>query len=337
MKALVIRICKQMKNDRRSLAMMFVIPLVIITFLYFLLGDECANIDVALLNATDQVTDVFEDADDCTVVDCSDSAKPKELLKDKKADVVVDFSDNTKIYLLESNSTYLSKVKSIINDVQTDVFSQGTMETEYVYGNDLDTTFEKLSYVLLGVICFFLVFLIAGISFVRERTMGTLERFMLTPIKRAQVVLGYTIGFGIFGAIQSVIILLFVHYVLGITFQGSIFYAILIMILLAFSAVSMGAFVSIFANSEFQVIQFIPIVIIPQIFYSGLLSLNGLPFHLDKLAYIMPIYYGCTGLKKVLINGQGIADIGVYIGLLVAFIFVFFILNIISLKKYRAV
>ena len=101
--------------------------------------------------------------------------------------------------------------------------------------------------------------------------------------------------------------------------------------------VSTRAFVSIFANSEFQVIQFIPIVIIPQIFYSGLLSLNGLPFNLDKLEYVMPVYYGCTALKKVLINGQGFADIGIYIALLIAFIFVFFALNVISLKKYRAI
>lgn len=334
---LVIRICKQMKNDRRSLGMMFVIPLVIITFLYFLLGNESANINVSLIGANDKITEAFEEAEDITVVECSDSDSVEQLLKDGKTDAIVDFTDGVKIDLLENNSTYLSKVQSAIKDVQEEVLHQGTMKTEYVYGNNLDTTFEKLSYVLIGVICFFLVFLISGVSFVRERTMGTLERFMLTPIKRAQVVLGYTIGFGIFGTVQSIITLLFVHYVLGISYAGSIFLGVLIMVLLAFSAVSIGAFVSIFANSEFQVIQFIPIVIIPQIFYSGLLSLNGLPLHLDKLEYVMPVYYGCTALKKVLINGQGFADIGNYIALLIAFIFVFFILNVISLKKYRAV
>lgn len=336
MRGLVKRICKQMRNDRRSLAMIFVIPLVIITFLYFLLGENYVEINVAVLGSNDKIEEVIKDSDDCKLVKVKDDKKAKDILKDGDADAVIDIEDNMKIYMLESNAAYMGKVKGLLNDIQEDVMHQEPMETEYVYGDKLETQFEQLSYVLLGVICFFLVFLIAGISFVRERTMGTLERFMLTPIGKIKVVLGYTIGFGIFGMIQSVIILLFVHYVLGVAFEGSVLYAVIIMILLAFTAVSIGEFVSIFANNEFQVIQFIPIIIIPQIFYSGLLSLDGMPYHLDKLSYIMPIYFGCTGLKKVLINGQGFVEIVPYIGILLAFIVVFSILNILSLKKYRA-
>lgn len=335
MRGLIIRICKQMKNDKRSLAMMFIIPLVIITFLYFLLGEGSVDMQVYLSGANESISDIFSKS--CTLIEAEDDQTVEDILKGGKADVCIEFNaDNTIVYFLEDNSTYRSEINEIMQEVQTEVLNQKLIVTEYVYGKELKTTFEKLIYVLLGVISFFLVFLLAGVSFVRERTVGTLERLMLTPVKRSKVVLGYTFGFGIFGGLQSIVILLFVHYILGITFQGSVFYAMLIMILLAFSAVSIGAFVSIFASSEFQVVQFVPIVIIPQIFYSGLLPLDTLPFNLDKLAYIMPIYYGCSGLKKILINGEAFDSIVLCICMLVIQLFVFYIVNLLSLKKYRA-
>lgn len=158
---------------------------------------------------------------------------------------------------------------------------------------------------------------------------------MLTPIKRSAVVTGYTLGFGIFAALQSVIIVLFTKYVLKMEFVGSVALVILIMILLAFTAVSLGALVSIFANSEFQVVQFIPVIIVPQIFFSGLIPVDTLPYGLSKLAYIMPVYYGCTALKNVLIRGFGIEKIWGYILMLSLFIVILFIFNTLALKKYR--
>ncbi|MDF2566932.1 MAG: transport system permease protein, partial [Oscillospiraceae bacterium] len=200
-----------------------------------------------------------------------------------------------------------------------------------------DTMFNSLGYVLLGILSFFFVFIISGISFVRERSSGTLERLMLTPISRLSVVAGYTVGFGIFAAIQSILIILYTKYALGITFEGPLLLAILIMILLAFTAVSMGALVSIFANSEFQVMQFIPVIIIPQMFFSGLIPIDTLPFGLGKLAYIMPVYYGCTALENVMIKGFGIEQIWQYLLILLAFILVLFIINTLALKKYRKI
>ncbi len=336
MKTIIEKICKQMKNDRRSLAMIFVIPLVIITFLYFLLGENNAEVSVTLVGASEDVVEFYKNEDKISSVECLDDIDEEEYLTEGKTDAIINFETN-EVYLLENNSVYFQIVEESITHLYKEILKTPPMKIQYIYGNDLSTNFEKLSYVLLGIICFFLVFLIAGISFVRERTGGTLERFMLTPVKRSTVVTGYTIGFGIFGMMQAIIILLFVRYVLGVEFKGNVILAMLIMILLAFSAVSIGEFVSIFANSEFQLIQFIPLIIIPQIFFSGILSIDGLPNHLDKLAYIMPIYYGCTGLKKVLIDGLGFAAILPYLAALFLFVLVFYILNVLFLRKYRAV
>jgi ABC-2 type transport system permease protein len=90
---------------------------------------------------------------------------------------------------------------------------------------------------------------------------------LMTPISRVDVIGGYTIGYGILAALQSVVIILYSAYVLSIHIEGSVGLSILVMILMAFSAVSIGALVSIFANNELQLVQFIPVVVIPQIFF----------------------------------------------------------------------
>jgi ABC-2 type transport system permease protein len=92
---------------------------------------------------------------------------------------------------------------------------------------------------------------------------------------------------------------------------------------------------SIFANSEFQVLQFIPIVLVPQIFFSGLIPLDTIPYELGNICYITPIYYGCTAIKRVVIEGGGLGTMWSYILALLAYTAALCAINTIALKKYR--
>jgi ABC-2 type transport system permease protein len=130
-------------------------------------------------------------------------------------------------------------------------------------------------------------------------------------------------------------VVLFGIYVLGLHSEGNVLLVILVMLLLAIAAVSFGELISIFANSEFQVVQMIPIAIIPQIFFSGLIPLDTIPYNLGYLCYIMPIYYGCAAIKEVMIVGEGFGAIYPFILALLAYIIVLSALNTIALKKYR--
>ncbi len=208
-------------------------------------------------------------------------------------------------------------------------------EIAFLHGSDEDTAFDRYGYMLMGLLSFFFVFLISGIAFVRERTSGTLERLMLTPIKRWQIAAGYTVGMGIFSSIQSIIIVLFVRYALNFEFAGSVLIVMLIMLILALTATSTGALISVFANNEFQVIQFIPLVIVPQAFLSGLIPREGLPGPLAYLAYIMPVYYGNEALKHVIVRGESIGQIYFYIIALFTIAVVLFAANTLILKRYR--
>jgi ABC-2 type transport system permease protein len=157
----------------------------------------------------------------------------------------------------------------------------------------------------------------------------------MTPVTRRAVVGGYTLGYGLFAAVQAVILVLFSVYVLGASCHGSMAWVVLTMLMLAVAAVLFGELISIFANTEFQVVQLIPIAIIPQIFFSGLIPLDTIPYNLGYLGYVMPVFYGCTAIQEVMRLGSGLSTIWPYLLALLGYIAVLTVLNTLALKKYR--
>jgi len=259
-------------------------------------------------------------------------------VKDKKIDAFLYTQGGRTTLLFESNDAVKTGVvQKALQSAMKELSPSDTVETSFLYGSSDASMFDSLGYVMLGIISFFLIFIIAGISFVRERTNQTMERLMMTPVKRWQVVLGYTLGFGFFAVLQSILLLAYVKWVLHMTIAGSVLSAGLVMILLSLSAVCIGAFFSIFSNNEFQIMQFIPVVVIPQIFFSGLISLDTLPYHLGVVSKIMPVFYACDALKTITIRGEGLSAVLPDIWALLIFIGLFFVMNIMALKKYRRI
>ena len=330
MGAIIIRILGQFRNDKRSLMLLLGAPVLMLTMLYFILGDSSYESKVAIFQLPETVSSVLEDK--FKVIELSDMPDKKEYLEDKKADVIVwTDKEGIHLYMLEKSSLN-AKVLRVLQNMNTKNF-----EAVYEYKTNEYNQLDSLSYVFLGILSFFFVFILSGVSFVGERTKQTLERMMMAPLKRVEVIGGYTLGYGILAAIQSVLIILFSVYVLKLTIVGSVWLCILIMVIMAFTAVSTGSLLSIFANNELQLVQFIPIIIIPQIFYSGLIPLESIPYNLDKLCYLAPSYYACFALKEVIVFGKGIEDIWFILLELFGYLLVLFILNVVALKKYRRI
>ena len=333
---IVRRIILQIFNDKRSLALILIVPVFLITLIYLLLGKSDYKANVAETGLPLTVVESIENQG--ITVSSLDDTEGREQLEGGEIDAYI-YSDTDGMHLLfktyDSVKSGLVQ-KSVVNAMK-EVSHGSAIQTEYIYGQSGASMFDSLGYVMLGIISFFIIFIIAGISFVRERTNQTMERLMMTPVKRWQVVLGYTLGFGFFAMLQSVILLTYGICVLNMTVSGSAITAGLVMILLAMSAVCIGAFFSIFSNNEFQIMQFIPVVVIPQIFFSGLISLDTLPYHLGAISKIMPVYYACSALKTIMIMGGGVADIWGDLLALTIFIMLFFFMNIIALKKYRKI
>ncbi len=338
MTGLIKRIIKQMWNDKRSLALILVAPLLILALLYLLLGESSYVPVVGVSTDLPEKVRTALAEQDVQLENVESAAAALEDLSAERLDAFVTLDGGAlRVTMLEPNSTTGAQISSALAAALASINPSGQIQFEYVYGSADQSVFNSLGYVLLGVLSFFFVFIISGISFVRERSSGTLERLMLTPVKRWEVIAGYTLGFGFFATLQSIFVVLFTRYALGMQYQGSVWLAILTMVLLAFTAVSMGALFSIFANNEFQVMQFIPLVIVPQVFFSGLIAIDTFPYGLGNLAFGMPIYYGCTALKAVMIQGSSLEGIAGSLSVLVGFNLILFGLNTLALRKYRTI
>ncbi len=348
--ALVRRIFQQMLRDKRTLALLFIAPLLILTLMYLVFNGENIDPILGVENASDQLIEQFEEAN-ILVEEFEKTSNIEEVIAEQDLDGYLKVEDDEwKLTLLNSDPNLAQglqmKIKQITNkqllsqsmmksNMKLEMPSEDPLEIEYVYGDSDTEFFDVLSPILIGFFVFFFVFLISGIGLLKERTTGTLERLMATPIRRGEIITAYLIGFGVFAILQTVVIVFYSINVLDMVLVGSIWNVILINLLLALVALSLGILLSSFASSEFQMVQFIPVAVVPQIFFSGIIPLEGMANWLQAIAKIMPLYYAADALKGVMYKGLGFAGIRGDLYALAAFAIIFIILNLFALKKYR--
>ena len=189
----------------------------------------------------------------------------------------------------------------------------------------------------MGFFVFFFVFLVSGMALLKERTSGTLDRLLATPVKRSESVLGYMISYGIIAVLQTVVIVLVTIQLLGAEVVGSVFNIIIVNLLLALVALSFGILLSTFANSEFQMMQFIPIVVVPQVFFAGIIPLDTMADWVQKISYVIPLKYAGDAVSSIMMYGIGLTKLGGDLGILLGFLVVLTMLNIVGLRRYRKV
>lgn len=161
----------------------------------------------------------------------------------------------------------------------------------WVYGSH-PGVFNSVGGRLLGVFPLIMMFLITSVTTLRERTSGTLERLMTLPIGKAQFITGYSLAFGVLAIMQSVIVSLVSIYLFGLEIHGSILMIVLIALVDAILGTALGLAASSLARTEFQAVQMMPIIILPQIFISGLLvPREDLPHILKLVSNVMPLSY----------------------------------------------
>ncbi|WP_432374420.1 ABC transporter permease [Lactiplantibacillus pentosus] len=411
--AIVRRVFKQLLRDKRTLALMFLAPLLIMTLMYFLFQNNTTQVASLGVHHVDQSVVKVIDTKNVTIHHY-DSSQARKMIKQhdldgyltqKNGQLTITYSNsnptNTSLIkaslqsglvklkmktlvtvtkkqraALESQQAALkkltaaqtqatvTKLKTAIAQAQargdqataeklqkqlkqatatTSSSTQSakatnyTTKSHYIYGSSDSTFFENFLPIFLGFFVFFFVFLISGISLLNERTTGTLSRLLATPIRRSEIICGYLIGYGCFAIIQTLVTVLFAITVFKIHLVGSLGLVFLTNLLLALVALTLGIFISTFANSEFQMIQFIPLVVVPQVFFAGLIPVDGMANWLQVIAHIMPLYYGADALTAVATKGAGFADIGLDLLVLVGFMVVLTMLNIVGMKRYRKV
>lgn len=328
------RILLQLRYDKRTLALMIVAPIFILTLMRLIFSDVTYTPTIGIVNAPSPFVRQLEEQQ-ATIIRYSENDEQRAL-QTAEVDAMINFKHGIPYVELEgSDANKSNAVLLLIQNATQSVLPKAKLEITYLYGYDDMTTFDNIGPVLIGFYVFFFVFLIAGVSFLSERTSGTLERLLATPLRRWELVAGYILGFGFFTVIQSTLIAWFAIDILQIMMIGSFALVLLVTILTAIVALTVGMFISVFANNALQMIQFIPIIIVPQVFFSGLFDLSTMSPWLQSLAPFMPLWYVAEALKKIMIRGQGWEFIAQDVYVLVAIALFFMIANIFTLKKHR--
>ena len=340
------RIADLFRRDHRTLALVFVAPIMIMALLGWVIRDQGpTHTDIAVVNTAGEIgefakSSIVEAARNSgkmhliIAVPFESEDAARQALIDGQIDVaiVLSFADNAprvKFLTLGVNPTADSGQVAVVQQAIRDAIGGAApaIEQESIYGAGNGDFFDAFAPALVGFVVFFLVFILTGISFLRERIGGTLERLLATPVRRLEIVSGYSLGFAIFATLQVALILTFVlgtihiaaigplpeiNFGLGVPIAGSPVLAFVITLLLALAAVNLGIFLSTFARTEFQILQFIPLVVVPQALLAGIIwPVESLPGLLQPIARLMPMTYGIDGLREVLIKGSGLAEAAV--------------------------
>jgi ABC-2 type transport system permease protein len=172
---------------------------------------------------------------------------------------------------------------------------------------------------LLGIFPFNIMFVVTSVATLRERTTGTLERLMTLPIGKIDLLAGYALAFGLFGVIEVGVATTVCITWLGLSVQGSAALLVLIAVLDALLGMALGLFVSAFARTEFQAVQFMPLFAFPQVLLCGLFEpRDHMIGVLSGLSDIMPLSYAVDAIKLVTsstqVSAELVRDMGIVFG-----------------------
>ena len=356
---IIKRVFKEFFRDKRTLALMFLAPILIMWLISIVFSaSTTTDVSVASVNTPTNVAEIMKNVDNVSLEQYQTKEEADKRLKGGEVDTVIyydngtynvtyaniDSSKTVKAQQVLKNSIQGAEVKNIVEvvkkinpKIENKQQQQPELKEYYNYGNADTTFFNKIAPVLIGYILFFYCFLISGMALLKERTTGTLDRLLATPVKRSEVVFGYILAYSTLAIVQTIIVTLSSIYLLNIEVVGSLYYVIIVNVLLAMVALTLGLLLSTIAKSEFQIMQFIPIVVIPQMFFSGIVSVESMGKIAVYISKILPVTYASDGLSKIILEGKSLVAVKHDVIVLIVFCIVLIALNIIGLKRYRKV
>jgi ABC-2 type transport system permease protein len=178
-----------------------------------------------------------------------------------------------------------------------------------------EPAFERIAAPMVGIFPFFTLFLVTSITMLRERTSGTLERLMTLPLGKGDLLAGYALAFTVVGAAQVAVTSAVTFWALGVTVAGGAGLVAAIALADALLGMAMGLFVSAFAATEFQAMQFLPALVMPQLLLCGLfVPTDRMAPLLESVSDALPLTYGFDALAGVARGGDGLVDVAPQLG-----------------------
>ena len=194
--------------------------------------------------------------------------------------------------------------------------------------------FDQIGPAILALFPFTIMFLITSIATLRERRGGTLERLLAMPIGKLDFILGYALAFGLLAILQATIAVSFAVWVCGLNIEGSLWLLLAVAVADAILGTTLGLLASAFARTEFQVVQFMPILVFPQILLGGIfLPRDMMPEVLEAISDWLPLSHAIDALNAVADNTEDAAYVGAQLLIIAAFVVGFIVLGSITLRR----
>ncbi len=367
-RAMAGRVITQIRRDHRSVGLLLVVPMIVMGLLGYILRLDPGPLRLAMvvedggaalpggqrLAVAELLRSALEQVDDLELNEL-DSQQAESRLREGDLDAVVVLPEGLSQALIQGEAAQIEIVVEGSNPAKSEnlpvqisaQFSRALqefrlaaqppeleLETRYLYASADFDFLDSFAPVYIAFFAYFFVFMLTGVSFLRERTQGTMERLLATPIARLEIALGYMLGFGVFALLQSTVFLFFTILVVKIQYVGNLALVFVLLALVAVGAVNLGIFLSTYARTELQVIQFIPIVIIPQALLSGIIfPVDQLPSLLRGFAHIMPLTYANRAMIDVMIRGFGLQEVAWDLTLLLGFAVLALALSATTLRR----
>jgi ABC-2 type transport system permease protein len=320
---IALRIIWQIRRDHRTLALIFVVPLVVMGLMTALIKSGGQSLALAVTGpGLPQGVPFALPVPGVRLVNIG--AKPAEqavwdgdvyaalvIPTDgvNAATLIVDGSDPGRTAGAQQAARLIRVALTGANPAVGAAFAQ-PVQTTYLSAGPEFTTTDTLAAALVGLFVILFTYLLSAVGVLRERSQGTLERLRASPATTTDTVLGYLGGFLVFGVLQSVIVLAFLVGVLRIHHRGNLLLVLLIQVVMVVIGVALGLVFSAASANELQAVQLIPLVLVPQILLSGVIwPVAALPVVLKQLAYVLPLTYAVDALRGVMIRGVGFRGI----------------------------
>ena len=356
--AIAKKVIKELLRDKRTLAMMFVAPVFIMWLMNLMFSASTKRqVKLATQDLPTGLVTKMDELDHVDVETYQDLDQAKKALADEKVDAVISYKDGE--YQVDYANTDASKTTMTRQVLRTSIVNEGTdqllsrvkqalpqlkldekapeIKESYQYGDKNTGFFARMIPILIGFVVFFFVFLISGMALLKERTSGTLDRLLATPVKRSEIVYGYMLSYGIIAIFQTAVVVLAAIWLLDVEVVGNILNVIIVNVVLALVALAFGILLSTLAKSEFQMMQFIPLVIMPQLFFSGIIPLSSMGEWAPTVGKFLPLTYSGDAISQIILYGHNLGDILSNLGVLMIFLIILTILNIVGLRRYRKV
>lgn len=374
--AIAGRILRQFRHDPRSVGLILVVPLLVMVLVGYLVGDPgkeplpvgIANQDRGVSTAQGEVGigSVLEAQlrtnDLVEVLDVASSEQARALVGDGElAGAVILPPDLTERAITGQVARIDVVVRGIEPGVDERVISATRLALQGLLaaaGEAPDTgltvpqlsvdrvpllgapdlgTLDFYAPALIVVFGFLFTFMLTSVAFLRERSSGTLDRLMASPASRLELLLGYLLGFVGFAMVQGLVILGYAVLILGVTVAGPVWLVLLTIAILVIGVVNLGVALSFYARNELQVVQFIPLIFVPQVFLGGLFwPVQTLWAPLRYLSQIFPVTHAVVALREVMVGGAGFGDVVGRLAALLGFALAMVLLGVVALRKQRA-